>query len=412
MNDRRVKGLALEARPTALEVGGRPGTPRDRGWPRPRVAHVTLSLDCGGLERVVVGLAREFVHLDHPCAVACLEQAGSLASQAEDAGASVVAFGKRPGFRPEIFRPLEAWLLDWKPDVLHTHQVGALLYAGPAARKAGVPTVVHTEHGKHYGGRTTLRWLGRAACRQADRVFCVSADIAEEVRSRKIAPLHKVRVVPNGIEAIEFAGDPSTGRAARVELGIPPDVPTIGTVGRLVEVKRQGDLIRAFGEVRSALPTARLLIVGDGPLRGDLERLASQLGLEDAIHFAGYQARPAACLAAMDVFAMTSSSEGMPLAILEAWAASLPVVATRVGGLGELVIEGENGILVEPGDMAALARALIALSTNPSMASRLGEAGREMVGRSFSLRSSADRYREHYLELLGRSEATLCVSSR
>jgi glycosyltransferase involved in cell wall biosynthesis len=209
-------------------------------------------------------------------------------------------------------------------------------------------------------------------------------------------------VVPNGIDLDRFRDPRDTG-LVRQSLGIPLDAPVIGTVGRVSEVKRQDLLIRAFRLVLSRVPDAQLLLVGDGPWMGELRELTADLGLDDRVHFAGYQPRPEPYLQAMDVFALSSRSEGMPLAVLEAWAAGLPVVATRVGGLPELIDDGRTGVLVDFGDEHALAGALCDLIADPEFSRRLGEAGRNRVESLFSLRRMADEYQRHYVELLERA---------
>jgi glycosyltransferase involved in cell wall biosynthesis len=184
-------------------------------------------------------------------------------------------------------------------------------------------------------------------------------------------------------------------------------------VGRLCEIKRQDLLLRAFGQVRALGAEAaqtHLLIVGDGPALGELRALTAALDLVPWVHFAGYQPAPERYYGAMDVFALTSRSEGMPLSVLEAWAAGLPVVATRVGGLPELVDDGRTGILVEFGDEAALAGALGGLIADRARARWLGAAGREQVEARFSLERMAEAYQRHYLELLGREVLTACGS--
>ena len=146
----------------------------------------------------------------------------------------------------------------------------------------------------------------------------------------------------------------------------------IGTVGRLDEIKRQDLLIRAFGAVRARFPEVHLLLVGDGPRRDELRGLAEGLGLSDCVHFTGYQAEPEKSLQAMDLFALTSRSEGMPLSVLEAWAAGLPVVASRVGGLPELIEHGQTGLLFAPDDETELARVLGELVAEPGGAEQIG----------------------------------------
>ena len=374
-----------------------------------KVTHVVLSLEHGGLQSIVLDLVREGRRLGQDVVVVCLERPGVLAPQVEARGGLLVCTWKPPGIRLEMFGRLRSLFRELRLDVVHTHQIGALFYAGPAARRAGVPVVVHTEHGKHYDLRRRNRWVGRVAGRLAARFFCVSADIAAAAKAHRIVPGHKLHMVPNGIDTHQFR-DRGDGNLVRTALGIPHNVPLIGTVGRLCEVKRQDLLIRAYRRVCARGVNARLLLVGDGPWMGRLRDLVAEVGLTDRVYFVGYQPRPAPCLQAMDVFALTSQSEGMPLVVLEAWAAGVPVVATRVGGLAELVDDGRTGILVNFGDEAALAQALGELVSDPSLARRLGDAGQDRVESRYSLRRMANEYQLHYNDLLGRGLPTSCAS--
>jgi glycosyltransferase involved in cell wall biosynthesis len=363
---------------------------------------VVLSLDCGGLERVVLDLVKEGRSRDQQVAVACVERPGALAPQVEALGAPVVCVHKGAGLRPGAAGRLRAVLRELRTEVVHTHQIGALFYAGPAARGAGVPAVVHTEHGKHYGGSWRRRWLGWLAARFAARFFCVSHDIARGVIERRIVPPRKVTVVPNGIDVRRFR-EPVDAAALRRSLRIPAAAPVIGTVGRLSEVKQQDVLLRAFARVRLRVPEAHLLLVGDGPLKDSLSELAVRLGLGDRVHFAGYQARPQAYLRLMDLFALTSRSEGMPLVVLEAWAAGLPVVASRVGGLPEMIDEGRTGVLFAPGDEGALADVLSGLLEDAGRARRMGEEGRVRVESRYTTARMFEEYQHHYSALLPRA---------
>ena len=380
------------------------------------VTHAVLSLDTGGLERIVIDLIRQGQSLGQRVSVICLERPGTLAPQAEALGARLICLGKPPGFQPAFSSRVQPALRELRSDVLHAHQVGALFYAGPAARAAGVPLIVHTEHinnirkaGAGYLRRQRMSWLWWWAARQVRRFFCVSEDIAAEMASRRIVPKHKLAVVLNGINTEPFR-QPVDRDALRRSLGIPGDAPVIGTVGRLNEVKRQDLLLRGFTKVKARYPEARLLLVGDGPMRGELQALADQLGVADAVHFAGYQAHPERCLGAMDVFALTSRLEGLPLAILEAWAAGLPVVASAVGGVPDLVEHGRNGLLFPSGDEATLVDSLTRMLGDRGEARTLGDAGRTEVFDRYDLRRMASDYDRHYRELLATAAPLARVS--
>jgi glycosyltransferase involved in cell wall biosynthesis len=369
-----------------------------------KVTHAVLALDIGGLERVVLDLIREGRRVGQQLSVLCIERPGALAPEAQTLGARILCTHKSPGLRFQRAWDIEEALKDLAPDVLHTHQVNPLFYAGAAARHARVPLVVHTEHGKHYAARFRMRWLGWLAGRYAARFFCVSADIAAEVKACRVVAPYKVCVVPNGIDTTRFTARGETG-PLRQALGIPVGAPVIGTIGRLAEIKRHDLLLRAFTRLRQRLPDAHLLLVGDGSLMPDLRRLAVSLGVASCVHFTGYQSQPEQYLQLMDVFALTSRSEGMPLAILEAWAAGVPIVASRVGGVPELIADGLTGLLFPSGDEAALEEALQRLLTNRPEAQRLVEAGRDRVQSHHSLSRTAADYQNHYLELLAQKGA-------
>jgi glycosyltransferase involved in cell wall biosynthesis len=352
----------------------------------------------GGLERVVLDLIREGRARCQRVSVLCVERPGALAAAAEAFGARVYCAGKTPGIRPNAVPRLADLLRRLRPDVVHSHQLGALLYAGSAARRARVPLVLHTEHGKHFA-RWRMRVIGRMAGRYARRFFCVSADILREVRSRQIVPPAKLAHVANGIDTTRFAtpADIDSGRRAA---GLPPGAFVVGTVGRLAAIKRQDVLIRGFARLAARHASAHLLIVGDGPKREDLQLLAAGLGVAGKVTFAGYVDGPEQLLGLIDAFALSSDSEGMPLAVLEAWAAGKPVVASRVGGLPELVADGRTGFLFSAGDDLELAERLGRLADNPSLARTLGDAGRALVGERYDARVMADAYERHYRRLL------------
>ncbi|WP_422925475.1 glycosyltransferase [Singulisphaera sp. PoT] len=371
-----------------------------------KVTHVVLSLECGGLERIVLDLARTGPKLGQEVSVICMERRGKLADQVEEAGATVLCLDKPPGRDPEMVGKVREALRQLKPNVVHTHQIGPLLYAGPAAQAENVPLVVHTEHinqlAKHrsLSRRLRLRILWWLAGRRSARFFCVSDDIAAAVHTHGFLPKRKIHVVLNGIDTAQFRRKSREANPVRSELGIPPGAPLLGTVGRLNEVKCQDLLVRSFQRILKDVPEAHLLLVGDGPMWAELHELADRLEISDRVHFAGYQAEPERFLKAMDVFVLPSRAEGLPLAILEAWAVGLPVIATRVGGIPRLLDEGRDGILIDPNDEQALTSSLLAVLSDPEHARKLGEAGRRRAEADFDTCRMATDYQTHYLQLL------------
>jgi sugar transferase (PEP-CTERM/EpsH1 system associated) len=373
------------------------------------IAQVVLRLDVGGLERLVLHLAAFARNKGHLVSVICLERPGTLAPEFEAAGLKIYCLNKPPGISPDVTRNALALLRELRPDVIHTHQIGALLYVGSAARRAGISAVVHTEHSDHVSNARTFqrRWRTKIvwwwAARYARKFICVSDTVANSARS--MVPARKLQVIDNGIDLIPFESG-NQRNAIRAEWGIPSDAPVIGTVARLAEVKRQDLLIRAFAGVRQANPNSHLILVGDGEARPGLERLVSSLGLKQCVHFTGSRPNPHAYLQAMDVFALTSRLEGLPLAVLEACAARLPVVATRVGGVPRVIEHNESGILIESGDQTALEDALKLLLADRALAKKLGEAGRQRIEQRYTIARMADDYERQYRVAIGDPPAT------
>jgi glycosyltransferase involved in cell wall biosynthesis len=378
---------------------------RGRTDSRLKVTHVVLALDTGGLERIVVDLVRTGRAHGLEPSVICLERPGTLAGQVEGLGTPLLCADKPPGLHLRTVRRVRELLRQLKPDVVHTHQIGALFYAGPAARREKVQAVIHTEHINNVAKSPTLnrkirtRLLWRMAGSFADRFCCVSDDVAVAARAYRTVAHRKVNVVLNGIDTATF-GEAGDGEALLQRLGIPRSALVIGTVGRLNEVKKQDLLIRSFARLPAGGPEPHLLLVGDGPESESLQRLAADLGVAGRVHFAGYQARPEHFLHLMDIFALTSRLEGMPLAILEAWAAGRPVIASRVGGVPAIVTEGETGILFDAGDEAALTHAISRLLADPAEARRIADAGQRLARSRYDLHVMAQSYEDHYRALL------------
>ncbi|HJZ56526.1 MAG TPA: glycosyltransferase, partial [Gemmataceae bacterium] len=329
------------------------------------VAHITLALDTGGLERNIVNQVRESTVTHQRVYVVCVERPGTMAAEATALGAEVVCLDKRPGFRPGMVTRIRAALRSLRPDIVHTHEPGPMFYTSLATPGLGV-LHVHTEHGRQdYTGRR-LRWLARTGAKRVRVFYCLTHDMADWVTGHGVVPRHKVRVIHNGIDTAAYRdGDDSA--ATRAALNIPPTAPVVGTVGRLVEIKRQEVLLRAFARLLPRVPAAHLVLVGDGPRRDELGALAIDLGIAHRVRFAGHRPSSAPFLHAMNAFALTSRSEGMPQSLLEAGVAGVPVIASAVGGIPEVVTPGETGLLFSSGDDAALADGLMRLLTDPPL---------------------------------------------
>lgn len=363
------------------------------------VVHGVLSLDLGGLERVVLDLIKSGQEKGYRNTVVCIDRPGLLAASAVAMGAEVHCLGNEAQRALATDRASELFERI-RPDVLHTHQIGALWHLGRAARGQNI-AIVHTEHSDHARmARSALtkfksRWRWHAAGKLADSFCCVSDDIASSVRRWRTVTPGKVSVIANGVDTGLY-GTSLLRNEIRASLGIPAGARVIGTVGRLCEVKRQDMLVRAFARLHRSHPDLWLLLVGDGPERPALERLAGELGVSGRTRFAGYQSQTQHYFSAMDLFALCSRHEGLPLALLEAWASGLPVVSSAVGGIPKVVEHGRTGLLFASGDDAALADSIARLLDQEPLRTAIASAGTAQVRSHYSLQRMADDYAGRY----------------
>jgi glycosyltransferase involved in cell wall biosynthesis len=360
---------------------------------RPRVLHVVLSLDPGGTERLVLEIARR-LHAEMPMAVCCLDGRGAWASDLETEGIPVSSLSRRPGFHPMLGRAIAGLCRRDHIDVIHAHHYSPFVYAALARIWMPRLCVIFTEHGRLSDAppSTKRRTANRVFGLFPRRVFAVSEDVRQHLVAEGFSA-SAVDVIYNGIDVGPIA-DSSDRDRVRADLNAGAGVFVIGTIARLDPVKDLGTLFRAVATLASAIPL-RVLIAGDGPERSFLERLASELCIGDHVCFLGYRENARDYLAACDVYVNTSISEGVSLTILEAMAAALPVVATRVGGTPEVVDES-CGRLVPARDPTALARALADLAAEPDTRRSLGLAGRRRVGERFTLDRMVHEYAEVY----------------
>lgn len=362
------------------------------------IVHVVENLNRGGLERMVIDLVTMQQRQGHRCQVVCLFEPGALAHELGEQGIPVQACGKRRGADLRAMARLRRALSAHATEVLHTHNAVAHYHAVWASRGLAIRRVLNTRHGMGANRRSGRReWLYRRALARTDAVATVCEAARDDAVRRGIVPPEKARVVPNGIRVEQFQ-PASAGHRLRVRqaLGLAPQTRLIGSVGRLNWTKDQASLIRAFGMLRQRVADAVLVLIGDGELRAELEQCAAAEGVGDRVRFLGDRSDVRDLLPGLDLFALSSLSEGYSMALLEACASALPIVATAVGGNGEIVRDGISGRLVPAGDTAALAGAMIALLEAPSSAWALGAQARAWVEAEGSLESMAARYAALY----------------
>jgi glycosyltransferase involved in cell wall biosynthesis len=362
------------------------------------VGHVVLSLDVGGLERVVATLARAQHEAGARVVVYCLDGAGVLAQPLPAAGVPVRVVHRRArGIDARAVLRLARMLRRDAVTIVHCHNHAAMVYGALAARLAARPRVVYTVHGARTSARrATGRWQRMGLLREVVFVSRHARDVARVAGTR--AHTH---VVTNGVDSSAFALDRAAGERVRRELGIAPDARVCGIVARLTPAKDHRTLFEAVRRLREAGSGVHCIVVGDGEMRGALESAVRALGLDDLVHFTGARANVRDYLGAMDVFVLSSVTEGLAMTLLEAMAAGKPVVATRVGGNPEVVEDGRTGLLVSPGDPDALASAVDTILRRPELQAAMGAAGRDRARRNFSLEAMLAGYAAVYAAAMG-----------
>ncbi len=371
----------------------------------PRLTHVVENLDRGGLERVVIDLVRAQRALGYDCQVVCLFEAGSLAGEVLAAGIPVHACGKRGGLDLGAVARLRGHLRRHRTQVLHTHNAVAHYHAVVAALGLGVRRTVNTRHGmgvQQAGGRR--EWLFRRTLGRTDVVATVCEAARRDVLAQGLIPAAKVVAIPNGIrlDAFEPANDPARTALVR-ELGLPEGTRLIGAVGRLNWAKDPVSLVRAFRAVRERHPATALVWIGDGAMRAEVQAAAMSEGVADRVILLGDRSDVPRLLTGLDLYAMSSLTEGYSIALLEACAAGLPIVATDVGGNGEIVRDGVNGLLVPAGDAGQLADTLDTLLRDRTRVAALGAAGRAWAVQWATIPAMAARYADAYIAVDGKS---------
>jgi glycosyltransferase involved in cell wall biosynthesis len=333
--------------------------------------------------------------------VVALDAPGVLAPELEALGVPLTLIRRRPGLDARLPFRLAAFLRRRGARLVHTHNPSPHLYGALAARLAPGTRVIHTKHGRNAPDAPRKVLLNRLAAALSDRVVAVGADTAAVALDLERVHPRKLVTIANGVElGAPSARAPQARAAARVALGAPAGGFHVGCVARLSPVKDHRTLLQAFAIFRAARPDAHLTLVGSGAELDDLVARAAEPDLAGAVTFAGERGEVGPLYAAFDVHALASRSEGISLTLLEAAAAGLPNVATRVGGNAEVVADGVTGILVPPADPVALAAALGAVAARPDRAA-LGAAGRARVEQRFSAERMARAYHALYAEVLG-----------
>lgn len=381
----------------------RPDTP-------PLIAHVIDRLQIGGMENGLVNLINGTPTDRYRHAVVCLRTATAFRRRIVHADVPVIELNKAPGTGLGVYWRLWRALRRLRPDIVHTRNLPAIDMP-PVAALAGVRFRVHGEHGRDifetHGGNRKYNLVRRAVSPFVHRYISVSKDIDGWLQNTVGIPARKCVQIYNGVDANRFHPAGGEPRAFPLPGFAEPGHVLIGAVGRLETIKNQISLVRAFNALTAAVPDGRerlrLVLIGDGSRRADLEAELNQAGTADIAWITGDRDDVPDLLRLLDVFVLPSINEGISNTILEAMASGLPVVATAVGGNPELVVDTVTGRLVPAEDDDALCQCLRGYVDSAEQRQAHGRAGRARIERDFSLTAMVSHYLAVYDQLPGQS---------
>ncbi|MBC7454789.1 MAG: TIGR03088 family PEP-CTERM/XrtA system glycosyltransferase [Massilia sp.] len=362
---------------------------------RPLVLHLTYALDFGGLETLMVDCVNRMPAEKYRHAIVCLTRYTEFSEKITQPGVVLVALHKAPGYGVGTHLAFWKLLRRLRPAIVHTYNLSALEYNLTAAL-AGVPIRVHAEHGRDASDPAGINKkhnvLRRCLAPLIDRFIPVSDDLQNWLGRVVGIPAAKTQLIANGVDTTRFSRQLAGASASPWDA----DDFVIGTVARIQDIKNHHGLVEAFVQLRALLPHQRdrlkLSIIGDGPLLPALRAQVAAAGLQQVVWLAGARSDIPQLLHAFSVFCLPSLAEGTPVSLLEAMACGLPVVASGVGGIPEVITDGEHGILVAPADTAALAAALARYATEPALLRQHGDAARARVEQRFSMAAMLSAY--------------------
>jgi glycosyltransferase involved in cell wall biosynthesis len=357
--------------------------------------------DAGGGERMAAGLATA-LPADRWEVTLCATRGSSPEARRplEEAGVPVISLDRRGRLDLLAFGPLISFLRERQVQILHAHKFGSNVWGTAIGRALRVPVVIAQEQTWSYQGKRYRRLIDFLIGRAASAFIAVSTADRERMISVERVPPEKVVMIPNAY----IPRPRSHGPDLRTELGFARGTPLIGTVAMMRRQKALHVLIQAFAEIGPSHPEAQLILGGDGPCRGELELLAEKTGLSSRIHFIGLQEHVGNVLEAIDIAAISSNFEGTPLFVLECMAHGAPLVATKVGGIPDLVDDRKTALLVPPRDPAALADALAGLLEDPAQRRKLSETAR-LRSAEFTIDRISERFAALYERLLAQHSA-------
>ena len=366
------------------------------------VCHVVHSLGVGGAEVLVADMVRSLSDRFN-CVVACLDDIGLIGESLRADGFQLQLLNREPGLDWNCARRLSAWLREHEVGVVHVHQCTPMFQAMLARFPGRQPPLLLTEHGRHHPDLPSRKraLAHRLLLGSRDRLVAVGQATRQALIDNEGLPAERVEVIYNGVDLSKFNDIASTARGeVRKELGLEATDFVMTLVARLDPIKDHSTALATLKRVRESVPTAKLLIVGDGPERANIEVAIANGNFQGSAVMLGTRRDVPQLLAASNVFLLTSIGEGIPLTIIEAMAAGVPIVSTNVGGIPEMMTHGESGFLHDAGDTFGLADSITTLHRDGALADRVTMAARERAFAMFSRQQMLASYSKIYEELL------------
>ena len=362
-----------------------------------KVLHLVQGLDVGGLEYMVVALVNRLDRRKFLPSICCFDTRGALQNNLLN-DTQTTLLKRKPGI--DFFYPfkLAALLKEHKVDILHLHNSTAFFYGVLAGKIAGTRRIIYTEHARDIMPNIKVRIMDKILSHMTDRIVVVAEFLKKNLVHREWMDSSNITTIYNGIDGDDFIKRYNRDEIIK-ELNISPSAKIIGIVARLDLIKNHKCLIKAMKKVSSLIPDVVLLVIGDGPLRKDLEELVSDEQLHNNILFLRTRNDIPRLLSVLDVFVLCSLSEGLPLTILEAMAAGIPIVATAVGGIPEIIDDGIDGIVIPSDDSDALTNAISDLLHDEGKRHDMGVNARMKFEKNFTLQAMVERYEELYEEI-------------
>jgi sugar transferase (PEP-CTERM/EpsH1 system associated) len=360
---------------------------------RTTIAHVLIGRHIGGLERVVISLIKRIDQNRFRTILCYLEEEGDWVNEVKDSCSAVKAFGKKPGVAVGLPVRLALFFRSHHVDVVHCHNFSALVYGSLGGRIARCGGILYTAHGPRIPSEKRRLVFQRLPL--FDRLVAVSDDLRRDAAESLHVPSERLVTIANGVELGQFVDKRNRRRSGSMNHGAQDGV-VIGCIARLAPGKDHETILAAFARVSQTIPKAQLLIVGDGPLRSHLEARVRELGLRESVQFLGTQDDIPRILSQMDVFVLASREEGLPMSVLEAMAAGVPVVATPVGGVPQLIEHGKTGLLVPPGDSVTLANAVMQLIEDKENTFTMVQNATDLVATHYDASDMVQRYEKLY----------------